>query len=55
VILPPIPIKADILIKHILKVFNSSGLEAQQANDILVHLQILIEICERVAHGKTTH
>ncbi|WP_447986379.1 hypothetical protein [Nitrospira sp. Nam74] len=49
------PNKTDILVKHILKLFHSTGLTAQQAKDVLVHLQVLIEIGERVAHGKTTH
>lgn len=49
------PNKADIIVKHILELFNSTGLTAQQAKDVLTHLQVLIEIGERVAHGKTTH
>ena len=49
------PHKADILVKHILELFNSTGLTAQQAKDILMHLQVLVEIGERVAHGKTMH
>lgn len=49
------PHKADIIVKHILDVFNSTGLTAQQAKDVLTHLQVLVEIGERVAHGKTTH
>ena len=49
------PHKADILVKHILELFNSTGLTAQQAKDILTHLQVLVEIGERVAHGKTMH
>ena len=49
------PQKADIIVKHILDVFNSTGLTAQQAKDVLTHLQVLIEIGERVAHGKATH
>lgn len=49
------PHKADVLIRHILDVFNSTGLTAQQAKDVLAHLQVLVEIGERVAHGKTTH
>jgi hypothetical protein len=49
------PNKTDILVKHILDLFNSTGLTAQQAKDILTHLQVLVEIGERVAHGKTTH
>ena len=49
------PHKADILVKHILELFNSTGLTAQQAKDVLTHLQVLVQIGERVAHGKTTH
>ena len=49
------PNKTDILVKHILELFNSTGLTAQQAKDVLTHLQVLVEIGERVAHGKTTH
>jgi hypothetical protein len=49
------PQKAEVLISHILEVFNSTGLTAQQARDVLTHLQVLVEIGERVAHGKTTH
>jgi hypothetical protein len=30
-------------------------LTAQQAKDVLTHLQVLVEIGERVSHGKTTH
>jgi hypothetical protein len=33
------PHKADILVKHILELFNSTGLTAQQAKDVLAHLQ----------------
>jgi hypothetical protein len=33
------PNKTDILVKHILDVFNSTGLTAQQAKDVLTHLQ----------------
>ena len=49
------PNKTDILVKHILELFNSTCLTAQQAKDVLMHLQVLVEIGERVAHGKTTH
>jgi hypothetical protein len=49
------PHKTDVLISHILEVFNSTSLTAQQAKDVLAHLQVLVEIGERVAHGKTTH
>ena len=49
------PQKSDVLIQHILEVFNSTCLTAQQAKDVLAHLQVLVEIGERVAHGKTTH
>jgi hypothetical protein len=49
------PNKTDIIVKHILDIFNSTGLTAQQAKDVLIHLQVLIEIGERVAHGKTMH
>jgi hypothetical protein len=49
------PNKTDILVKHILELFNSTGLTAQQAKDVLTHLQVLVEIGERVAHGKTMH
>lgn len=47
--------KADILIQHILTLFNATGLTAQQAKDLLTHLQILVELGERAAHGGTTH
>jgi hypothetical protein len=47
--------KTDVLITHILEIFNSSGMTAQQAKDVLAHLQILVEIGERVAHGKKVH
>jgi hypothetical protein len=53
--LPADPNKADILVEHILNIFNSTGLTAQQAKDILTHLQVLVEIGERVAHGKMTY
>ena len=46
--------KRDILITHVLNVFNSTGLTAQQAREVLEHLQVLVEIGERVAN-KTTH
>jgi hypothetical protein len=46
------PNKTDILVKHILELFNSPGLTAQQAKDVLTHLQALVEIGERVAHGR---
>jgi hypothetical protein len=49
------PHKTDVLVSHILEIFNSTGLTAQQAKDLLVHLQVLIEIGKRIAHGKTTH
>lgn len=49
------PHKTDVVISHILEIFNSTGLTAQQAKDVLAHLQVLVEIGERVAHGKTTH
>jgi len=42
-------------VKHILDVFNSSGLTSQEAKDVLTHLQVLVEIGERVAHGKQDH
>jgi hypothetical protein len=41
--------KRDILITHVLNVFNSTGLTAQQAREVLEHLQVLVEIGERVA------
>lgn len=47
--------KADVVVSHILEIFNSTGLTAQQAKDVLAHLQVLVEIGERVAHGKATH
>ena len=31
------PNKTDILVKHILELFNSTGLTAQQAKDVLMH------------------
>jgi hypothetical protein len=46
--------KRDILITHVLNVFNSTGLTAQQAREVLEHLQVLVEIGERVAN-RTTH
>jgi hypothetical protein len=49
------PHKTDVVISHVLEVFNSTGLTAQQAKDVLAHLQVLVEIGERVAHGKATH
>ena len=49
------PHKTDVLVSHILEVFNSTGLTAQQAKDVLAHLQVLFEIGERVAHDNTTH
>ena len=49
------PHKADIPVKHISELFNATGLTAQQAKDVLTHLQVLVEIVERVGHGKTTH
>jgi hypothetical protein len=47
--------KTDILVKHVLDLFNSTRLTAHEARDVLTHLQVLIEIGERVAHGKTDH
>ena len=47
--------KTDVLITHILEIFNSSGMTSQQAKDVLAHLQVLVEIGERVAHGKKVH
>jgi hypothetical protein len=38
------PNKTDILVKHILELFNSTGLTAHEAKDVLTHLQVLIEI-----------
>jgi hypothetical protein len=35
-------------------VFNSTGLTAQQASEVLEHLQVLVEIGVRV-DNKTTH
>jgi hypothetical protein len=49
------PHKADILVKNILDVFNSTGLTAQQAKGVLTHLQVLVEIGDRIPHGKSTH
>ena len=49
------PHKTDVLVRHILDIFNSTGLTAQQAKDVLTHLQVLIEIGERVAHGHRSH
>lgn len=49
------PHKTDVVISHVLDVFNSTGLTAQQAKYVLAHLQVLVEIGERVAHAKTTH
>ena len=36
--------KRDILVTHVLNVFNSTGLTAQQAREVLEHLQVLVEI-----------
>ncbi len=47
--------KMDILVKHILELFNSTRLTAQEAKEVLTHLQVLVEIGERVAHGKKDH
>jgi hypothetical protein len=49
------PHKSDVLITHILEIFNSTGLTAQQAKDVLTHLQVLVEIGERVVQGKRSH
>jgi hypothetical protein len=38
------PHKAEVLISHILDVFNATGLTAQQAKDVLAHLQVLVVI-----------
>jgi hypothetical protein len=46
--------KRDLLITHVVNVFNSTALTAQQALEVLEHLQVLVEIGERVAN-KTTH
>jgi hypothetical protein len=37
------PHKAEVLISPVLEVFNSTGLTAQQARDVLAHLQVLID------------
>ncbi|WP_447983833.1 hypothetical protein [Nitrospira sp. Nam74] len=47
--------KTDVLVRHILEIFNSTGLTAQQAKDMLAHLQVLVEIGERVAQGQRSH
>jgi hypothetical protein len=49
------PHKNDVLVTHILEIFNATGLTAQQAKDVLTHLQVLVEIGERVAQGKRSH
>jgi hypothetical protein len=49
------PHKTDVLASHILEIFDSTGLTAQQAKDVLTHLQVLVEIGERVAQGKKDH
>ena len=49
------PQKTDVLVSHVLEIFNSTGLTAQQAKDVLAHLQVLVEIGERVAHAKRNH
>jgi hypothetical protein len=49
------PHKSDVLVTHILEVFNSTSLTAQQVKDVLTHLQVLVEIGERVAQGKRSH
>jgi hypothetical protein len=46
--------KANILIKHVLDVFNASGLTADQAKDLLRHLEVLVELGQRVA-SKVSH
>ena len=46
--------KANILIKHVLDVLNASGLTADQAKDLLRHLEILVELGQRVA-SKSPH
>jgi hypothetical protein len=46
------PHKRDVLVTHILEIFNATGLTAQQAKDVLTHLQVLVEIGERVAQAK---
>jgi hypothetical protein len=33
------PHKTDVVISHVLEVFNSTGLTAQQAKDVLAHLK----------------
>lgn len=49
------PHKTDVLVRHILELFNATGLTAQQAKDVLEHLQVLVEIGERIAHGARSH
>ena len=49
------PHKTDVLVSHILEIFNGAGLTAQQAKDVLAHLQVLVETGERVAHGQRSH
>ncbi len=49
------PHKTDVLVTHILEIFNSTGLTAQQAKDVLAHLQVLVEIGERVAQENRSH
>jgi len=47
--------KMDILVKHVLELFNSTRLTAQEAKEVLTHLQVLAQIGERVAHRKKDH
>ena len=49
------PHKTDVIVSHILEVFNSTGLTAQQAKDVLTHLQVLVEIGQRVGQGHRSH
>ncbi|MEP6601788.1 MAG: hypothetical protein ABJB49_08230, partial [Nitrospirota bacterium] len=46
------PHKTDVLVRHILEIFNATDLTAQQAKDVLAHLHVLVEIGERVAQGQ---
>jgi hypothetical protein len=49
------PQRADVVVSHILEVFNSTGLTAQEAKDVLAHLQILVEIGQRIGQGQRSH
>jgi hypothetical protein len=47
-------VKAHILITHVLDVLNATGLTADQAKDLLRHLEVSVEFGQRVP-SKTPH